>query len=201
MNNFPLSAVVCAAGAGSRMGHNKALCRIDQFTFLSSIVDTLHKVNVHSIVVVVGSQAQDVMQMHQSLDVIWAENPAWQTTFMLESLVCGLQHVPADHAVLHWPVDCVDVKPSDLNTLIHCDEAPLATLAFAGQPGHPMRISAPAANRLRHDHTRYNSLRDFVKEFGLHVVNAEFDALMNCNTQEKLQDYVYKTRIMPQKKL
>ncbi len=190
MLDLPLSAVVCAAGAGSRMGFNKALCRLNHASFLSNIVESLISLQIHSIFVVVGSQADVVMAQHTHLPVQWIVNPQWSTTFMLDSLLCGLAHVPAQHAVLHWPVDCVDIDPRDLKKLIDLTDADLAALAFEGQLGHPMKISARAVAMLKQNASHYASLRDFVKDVGIRPVHAQFGALMNCNTPEQLQTYI-----------
>ena len=197
MTASPHCAVVCAAGAGTRMGTPKALCLLDSRSFLQSIVETLHHCRVQKIVVVVGAHADQVVRYHLERglnDVTFVSNPRWQSTYMLESLLCGLQHVPPNYAVLHWPVDCVDVHTDDLNALLARTE-PLSSLVYDGVPAHPMRISPEAVQHLIQNVQTYSSLRDLVAHFGVTPVPTRYDALMNCNTPERLQEYVQNSLI------
>ena len=185
----PHSAVICAAGAGTRMGCPKALCLLGVHTFLSSIVETLHEAGIFSVIVVIGAEAQRVRQMHDHLAVTWVLNADWASTFMLESLMCGMQFVPHDHAVIHWPVDCVDVHVNDVRRLMAAKE-PLVSLAFEDGPGHPMKMSCACAADLRRHFGRYNSLRAFVDAQRMTTLRADYPALMNCNTPECLSNYL-----------
>ncbi len=174
------------------MGFPKALCLLGQSSFLQSIVETLTACQVHHIVVVVGAQAERVIKFHLDhglSNVHYVLNPDWQTTYMLESLRCGLKHVPLDHAVLHWPVDCVDVHPHDLSALLK-SKSPLSALVYDNKLAHPMRISADAVGLLRDDAQNFASLRDFVAKFDIEAVPTKFRALMNCNTPEHLRNYM-----------
>ena len=185
----PHSAVICAAGAGTRMGCPKALCLLGHCSFLSSIVETLYSVCVDNIIVVVGAEAQRIRDAHANLSVQWVENADWQHTYMLESLLCGLERVPQKHAVIHWPVDCVDVHVEDLKHLMDT-KAPLASLAYDGVPGHPMRLTPEYVALLRQKAPQYVSLRQFVDEFCLETIAAQHPALMNSNTPQRLDDYL-----------
>ena len=191
------AAVICAAGAGARMGQNKALCRLESETFLESIVTVLKSVTapqISPIVVVTGSQADLVRQIHETLDVVWACNPQWQTTHMLESLTCGLQYVPAGYAVLHWPVDCIGIHHDDLIHLLSAPPAPFTVLACDGKPGHPMRIAPEWADRIRCGQHQFSSLRDFFKECPRSLVEISHHALMNCNDPQTLADFIARCR-------
>ena len=192
MDIAPHSAVICAAGAGTRMGRPKALCLLDHRSFLFSIVETLQAANIHSIFVVIGAEAERIRKAHSFLNVHWVYNPQWDSTYMLESLVCGLMQVPKHHAVLHWPVDCVGVHLADIQTLMAA-EAPLASLAFDGVPGHPMRLSQKMAQELRTHANLFPSLRAFVEQYGVVPIPAAYPALMNCNTPDQLAAYLQKS--------
>ena len=186
-----LSAIICAAGAGKRMGCPKALCHIRPNTnFLEHIVQTIRSVASLPIVVVTGAQTEEVRQFHAHLDVIWAENAAWQTTHMLESLICGLARVPEHHAVLHWPVDCIGVSPKDLQNLIAAPEAPFAVLAHQGTPGHPLRIASHKAQMLRNPAFQANSLRTFVESDTCTSIEAAPEVLINCNDAQTLKNFM-----------
>ncbi len=183
-------AVICAAGAGSRMGQNKALCKLsDHETFLESIVNSLHACSIGNIVVVTGAQDQIVRSVHHNLPVKWCYNERYQSTFMLESLTCGLQLVPEQAAVIHWPVDCLFIHPDDLKTLIHAPESPLAVLSWNHEPGHPLRIAPQTAEILRKNADKYSSLREFVESQKCLCIEAAHESLLNCNDPQTLDAF------------
>jgi molybdenum cofactor cytidylyltransferase len=185
-----ISIVICAAGAGTRMGCPKALCRLpSERTFLEHIVQTAQRASISSIVVVTGAQAEDVRQVHRHLDVTWCENKDWQSTYMLESLVCGLHHVPAHHMVLHWPVDCIGITAEDLCYLIQSPISPFAVPTNNGQPGHPLRISSPKVEILKSQHP-FSSLKEFVASDICTKIEVKSDVLLNCNDREALQNFM-----------
>ncbi|GEM_PF-2338606 len=191
-NGFvPYCAVICAAGAGTRMGHNKALCRLPlSGTFLSSIVHTLQAANVTQIAVVIGAQANEVMQTHLDLNVQWVFNPQWTDTFMLESLTCGIRACPPEWGIIHWPVDCIGVHPQDLIRLLNAPPAPFAALSFNGKCGHPLRIAPEKATILRNGNHDFASLRDFFLSDACTCIEADHPALMNCNDPQSLADFI-----------
>ena len=188
------AAVICAAGAGSRMGQNKALCLMGHDTFLTSIVRVLQTMiapPVSPIVVVTGAQADDVRNAHQNLiGISWVLNPDWETTHMLESLVCGLQIIPSGMNVLQWPVDCIGVQHEDLRLLLNATPAPFTVLSHNGKPGHPMRILAPQADFLRAHPDAYASLKEVFRDYPRQCVEASGAVLNNCNTPQNLADFV-----------
>ncbi|MBO4350302.1 MAG: NTP transferase domain-containing protein [Proteobacteria bacterium] len=190
--SLPYCAVICAAGAGTRMGHNKALCRLPHSgTFLSSIVNTLQAAEVTQIVVVIGAQANEVIQAHPDLHVNWVVNPLWANTFMLESLTCGIQHTPKECNIIHWPVDCVGVHLQDLQKLLTSPLlTPFAALSFHGKSGHPLRIAPQAADILRSGNHTFHSLREFFHSGECTYIEADQDALMNCNDPQRLADFI-----------
>lgn len=184
-------AVICAAGAGTRMGQNKALCQISgSKTFLSSIVDTLRLCGIIDIVVVLGSEHEKVREFYRELPVRWAYNRQWQSTFMLESLLCGLDKVPLGQDVIHWPVDCLFVHPDDLNRLIGRAGCGTSVLCWHGVPGHPIMLGKDDADKLRHHAKNYSSLREFVENCHCTMIEAAYPALLNCNSPDMLEQFL-----------
>lgn len=184
-----LAAVICAAGAGSRMGKTKALCTIGSMTFLQSIVHSLECAGVVRIVCVLGADANSVISQHEALDISWRYNSQWQTTHMRESLYLGLRDLPKSCAVLHWPVDCVGVSPEDLKRLMAAS-GDLVLPRYAGQTGHPIRLSARVAERYRQSYSEFKSLRAFVDSIEATYVNTSGSALMNCNDPQTLERFL-----------
>ena len=186
------AAVICAAGAGSRMGQNKALCHIGTRTFLDFIVRTLLDVTteIKPIVVVTGAEAEAVRRIHADLPVVWAHNDAWRTTYMLESLVCGLACVPDECDVIHWPVDCIGVSAGDIARLLEVPREFVSVLGVGGIPGHPVRFTAEMLHELRTPGNGFRSLRDFFSLYPCKVVESSEPVLMNCNDPQSLADFI-----------
>lgn len=185
-------AVICAAGGGTRMGQNKALCRLsDGKTFLSSIVSSIRAISLDApIAVVVGAQAEEVQSVHRSLDddpfVQWVKNDRWQSTHMLDSLLLGLRALPRHRAALHWPVDCVGISPVDVVRLLNAPDAPFAVLSFRGIAGHPLRISSQKADWMRDSDPSFSSLKKIVHAEKRLLVDSDSFAMTNCNDPEQL---------------
>lgn len=185
-------AVICAAGGGTRMGQNKALCRIsDDETFLSSIVSSIRSVAMTApVAVVIGAQAEEVRARHRFLSqqtpLVWVENASWATTHMLDSLMLGISAIPKNHAILHWPVDCIGILPADIIRLLNAEDSPFAVLSFHGIPGHPLRISASKSDWLRDHASSFDSLKSVIRGDRRVFVESDTHALMNCNDPQKL---------------
>ena len=188
------AAVICAAGAGSRMGQNKALCCFRHETFLSSIVHALQSITappISPIVIVTGAQACEVQHTHRHLqNVIWCHNPEWMHTHMLESLMCGLQHIPEPSFVLHWPVDCLGITVQDLQNLLNAPKDQCAVLAYHGKVGHPIRLTPECVLSIQSHAHSYHSLKDVFSEFQRLPIEATSEPLMNCNDPQILADFI-----------
>ena len=186
------AAVICAAGAGSRMGQNKALCHIGSETFLSSIVRTLLDVTIQiePIVVVTGAQQDLVRSRHAELPVVWAHTDLWASTHMLESLASGLALVPDDCDVIHWPVDCIGISSADLARLCDVPEGVTGVIGVNGKPGHPVKFGAALMRALRRHDQVYQTLKDVFLSSPYTVIEASGPVLMNCNDRRELADFV-----------
>ncbi len=188
-------AVICAAGGGTRMGQNKALCRLcGDETFLSSIVSSIRSVDMTApIAVVVGAQAEEVKTRHRELSaqapLIWVENTAWQSTHMLDSLMLGISAIPRGHTILHWPVDCIGIMPGDIVKLLTAEDTPFAVLSFRGTPGHPLRIGAQKADWLRDHAASFDTLKSIIHGDRRIFVESDTHALMNCNDPGVLERF------------
>lgn len=185
-------AVICAAGGGTRMGKNKALCQLSSDeTFLSSIVSSIRSISHDApIAVVIGAQAEEVKSIHRSLcddpNLFWVENLSWQSTHMLDSFMLGLYALPRHCIALHWPVDCIGIAPADIARLIEAPDAPFAVLSFQGTPGHPLRISANKADWMRDNAASFQSLKQIIHDDKRIFVESNTFAIVNCNDPNRL---------------
>ncbi len=133
-------AVVLAAGAGSRIGTNKALLRLGRATFLERIVGTARRAGMGRIVVVVGHQADEVKRAAPSgEDVVIVENPRPERG-QLSSLQIALATLADARAVLVWPVDHPLVKSTTLERILRAsaeDPAKIVVPCYGARGGHP----------------------------------------------------------------
>lgn len=144
--------VVLAAGASSRMGHPKALTRLDDETALERIVRAAAGMRV---VVVLGEHHDAVRAALPDLAVRWVRNPDPQMG-RTGSLQRGLAATRGAR-VLALPVDHPLVRAETLDLLARRPEMWVVPTR-AGRGGHPIKLgemgaiavmSAPPATPLR----------------------------------------------------
>jgi CTP:molybdopterin cytidylyltransferase MocA len=139
------------------MGTTKALLPWGATTLLTAWIARLTDAGVSPIAVVLGDNANLVRravreELPEEADVIWVVNPNIGGTGPRESLLLGLDALPADRPAWFTPVD---VPPADEGTLRTMSAAwdraladrevePLAALPmYRDEPGHPV-LAGPA---------------------------------------------------------
>lgn len=142
-----ISALLLAAGQGSRMGHKaKGLLRLGEKTFVQHALQQLHHAGLPDLVLVTGAQHEAVWAsaLAANIPVREAYNEDYATG-LLSSIQSGLRALPAEtSAVL---ITLVDLP------LLTADDYRAACLAWqsgkpedllrsesAGKPGHPVII-------------------------------------------------------------
>lgn len=137
--------ILLAAGAGSRMGKPKALVtNTEGQSWLHHGVTTLQSAGLSPVIVVLGAQAEDALELLPTTDVIVVISD-WQHG-MSASLRCGLEAAmridDADAAAISL-VDVPDLN-ADTVTRIVGHSSPsrniLRRAVFHGRPGHPVLI-------------------------------------------------------------
>ncbi|MBK9129568.1 MAG: NTP transferase domain-containing protein [Phycisphaerales bacterium] len=150
------AAIVLAAGAGRRMGADKALLELEGRTSIARVVAACRAAEVATIVVV---RARGAAPLPAGLDVHVVEvEPGVE---MIDSLRTGARAVGAVDAIVVWPVDTPLVLAATVLTLltavVRADGPDIALPIFAGRPGHPVvlrpsalaRATAPDVTSLR----------------------------------------------------
>ena len=141
-----ISAVILAAGAGTRLG-GVAKALLGEPTFLSKILATAREVGLVDAVVVVGPPHGEAVAAHAiELGARVVENPAPERG-MASSVALGFAALldgngPGVEAAWLWPVDHPDVATSTLRALIdnlgaHAAARPVVEL----RGGHPPLIA------------------------------------------------------------
>ncbi len=96
--NFPVHAIVLAAGQSRRMGGtNKLLVQLNGMALVRHVVEAARASRVAGITVVSGFEAQGVIHALEGLEVDFCQNPDFADG-LASSLRCGLKSVPHDCA-------------------------------------------------------------------------------------------------------
>lgn len=152
-----IPAVVLAAGLSTRMGGRpKALLPLaDGRTFIQAIVDSLIAAGVDDIVIVVGHEADAVID-HVAARASTARcviNPHYRRG-QFSSVLAGLEAIdrPGVEAMLMTLVDVPLVSGSTIRAVIdrfHVTRAPVVRPIRGNDHGHPVLIARPLFHALR----------------------------------------------------
>lgn len=140
------AAIVLAAGAGRRMGADKALLELEGRTSIERVVATCRAADIATILVV---RARGAAALPAGLGVQVVEvEPGVE---MIDSVRAGARAVGAVDAVAVWPVDTPLVQAATVRALIaavlRADGLGIALPIHADRPGHPVLLTPTALAR------------------------------------------------------
>lgn len=142
--------MILAAGRSSRMGTTKALLPWGSRCLVAAWAERLLEVGASRVAVVVGEDGafvQDAAGLPDDGRVVWVTNPDADSTGPRESLLLGLDALPADEPAWFTPVDVPVVDAAALRAIVagwaeaveEREVAPLAAVpTWQGQRGHPV---------------------------------------------------------------
>ena len=180
-----ISAVILAAGASRRMGQPKMLLPWGNTVIIQKVVSTLLSSGVTQPVMVTGRSAENIKQVIPTDSIIWAHNPDYENTEMLQSLKIGLKVLPENaSAFLIVLGDQPQIEVSIITQIIAAfktNHAAITIPSYQFRRGHPWLVSRemlPELLALPADAT----LRQFL--------NAHADAIayLNVDTPSVLMD-------------
>jgi len=136
--------IILAAGAGRRLGGNKALLRLGEATLLELALAAVRDSLLGRPLVVTGCAAEEVEAIARRGGALTARNPSWEGG-MTGSIQTGLRSLPREcPAFLLYPVDHAFVRARDLDALARAwaarkSEEPLIFRPRCGEAlGHPV---------------------------------------------------------------
>jgi CTP:molybdopterin cytidylyltransferase MocA len=141
-----ITAIVLAAGKSERIGRPKPLLpTTDGTPFLAAILDTMTGTRVDEVRVVVGYQAEQVIDLGGLVRHVIVHNREFERG-MLSSVQAGVRALPpGTNAFLLWPVDQPLVRADTVDRIIAAWEeleAPVVVPVHRGKRGHPTLFSA-----------------------------------------------------------
>lgn len=172
-------AVVLSAGESSRMGRPKALLPIDGRTFIENIVAALKKSSVAKVMVVLGHNADEMIQRIEHLPVEILVNPDYKLGQLssLQVAVRRLEREPDCDGMLVHLVDHPYVNTELVQTMIkrYEDTGKLIVVPrYNGKRGHPVIFSRKLFSEL---------LAAPVDQGAKAVVNAHRDDTLEIDTE------------------
>lgn len=151
----PVTALLLAAGQGSRMGSPKAVVEIEGRTLTERAIDVLLQGGCANVLVVLGADAQRVRTRLETRRAAWGDRVAtaecanWASG-VSESLRTGLATLAArgrrcPPATLIHLVDLPDIRADVITRVLAqgLEDGPhqaLARAAYRGKPGHPALV-------------------------------------------------------------
>jgi len=138
-----VSAVVLAAGAGSRFGGGKLLARLGGRPLIEVVLDNLRDAPVDEVIVVLGADAERVREVCERYDVRTVDNKGWargQSTSVLAGLLaCGKEARAA--VVLLGDQPLVGVEAIERLVAAFAEGAKVAVATYGGKRRNPVLFS------------------------------------------------------------
>lgn len=139
-----VTAVILAAGEGTRMGRTKQLLPWGETTVLGQTIRNVKRSGVHQVVVVTGHAAARVEEIAAAAGVGVVHNPDYATGEMLSSLQTAVAQLPPSAAaVLVVLADQPTVAPETMDRLLAAfwqGEREIVAPVYDGRRGNPVLI-------------------------------------------------------------
>jgi len=138
-----VSAIVLAAGAGSRFGGRKLLARLGEQTLIEAVLDNLRDAPVDEVITVVGADAEGLREVCGRYDVRIVANEGWergQSTSVLAGLrACGEEARAA--VVLLGDQPLVGAEAVERLVAAFAEGAKVAVATYGGKRRNPVLFS------------------------------------------------------------
>ena len=183
----PVAGIVLAAGGSRRMGRPKMLLPVGSGTVLGAAVAPLLEAGLDPVVVVLGSDAEEVRLGSGLPDdprLRLVVNPAWREG-MSSSLRRGLAECPSAGAALVALGDQVGVTPERVRRLVDAwrSGAPLAVPVHQDRASHPVVFSRALFSELLQLAGDVGA-RDVVRRHWAEAARVESEPLRDLDTEE-----------------
>jgi CTP:molybdopterin cytidylyltransferase MocA len=136
-----VSAIVLAAGGGSRFGGGKLLARFGGQPLIEAVLDNLREAPVDEVIVVVGADAEGLREVCERYDVRIVENEEWERG-QSTSVLAGLRACAGDAAVvLLGDQPLVGAGAAGRLVAAFAEGAKIAVATYGGKRRNPVLFS------------------------------------------------------------
>jgi len=172
--------VVLAAGMSKRYGRNKLLERVNDKTIIRKVVEESVKSKADRIVIVVGFEADKIINEIKDLPVIPVYNENYMEG-MSSSVKAGARkaiELNAD-AVMILPADNLLIKSKTINKVIDAyrkTEGLIVVPRFKGKRGHPILFDRKLFNDILKISEETQGLKYVVRKYSDKIVDVEVES-------------------------
>lgn len=165
-----LAGLILAAGVSSRMGAFKPMLPVDGQTMIRRVADMMRRAGASPVWVVTGYQGAVLERHLAGSDLHFVRNERYYETQMLDSLLLGLDQLPAQtRRVLASPADIPLVEDATVASLLAAEGSFVRPL-FQGTPGHPVVLSR-SIFRLLKSYSGEGGLKGAVESLGIPITD------------------------------
>jgi molybdenum cofactor cytidylyltransferase len=182
-----ISALILAAGSGSRIGTPKLMLEIDGKSFVNVIIDRIKIAGINNTVCVVSEKTYEWAIINIS-DYKIVLNPEPEKG-MISSVFYGMKNIDKCNGVMIIPVDHPFVETDTYKSLMMESKKNTGAIIkprFDGKSGHPIIIPYELANKIIGDDFS-TGLNDVIKKSGCKQVyiNVQDNGILkNINKKE-----------------
>lgn len=188
-----------AAGESRRMGSPKMLLPYNDVTVIEQVINNLLDADIDRIVVVLGANREEIMEVTRSYDVFHCYNEDYMGG-MLSSVKCGFYSLPQGcTGALIMPGDQPMTGPGEINRVIRAfmeSDKGLVMAAHNGKRGHPLIVDMKYADEVL-NLPEDEGLRALAAKHPEDVMESDTDdssVLRDIDTQEDYMNEISKTR-------
>jgi nicotine blue oxidoreductase len=136
-----VSAIVLAAGGGSRFGGGKLLAKLGVQPIIESVLDNLRDAPVDEVIVVVGADAERLREVCERFEVRTVDNEEWERG-QSTSVLAGLRACGGEAAVVLLG-DQPLIGPEAVERLVtaFAEGAQVAVATYGGKRRNPVLFS------------------------------------------------------------
>jgi molybdenum cofactor cytidylyltransferase len=182
-----ISALILAAGSGSRIGTPKLMLEVDGKSFVNVIIYRLQNAGINNIVCIVSEKTYEWAKENIS-DFKIVVNPEPEKG-MISSVYYGMKNLKKCDSVMIIPVDHPYVEADTYKSLMIESKKNTSLIIkpkFNGKSGHPIIIPYELANKITEDDFS-TGLNNVIKKSGCKQVYIDVEdngILKNINKKE-----------------
>lgn len=185
-------AIILAAGSSTRMGSQKMLLPFGRSTILETVIHNIHLSSVDSILVVLGANQEDILEVIKDLPVEVCINKD-HLSGMLSSVICGFNALPENTGTaLVFLGDQPGISPKVTDRVIEAYNQSLHGIVIPitnHRRGHPLLVDIKYKREIsRLDLEK--GLRSLMHQFPEDVLEVEVDDAGILTDIDTPEDYL-----------